>query len=226
LEKKQYNHYSKCSQKSNAKKEAKKKKKDGEIVEKRDSDDKLYSLHDLIVPINELTEAVLYKESNPKVIQALTMKMRRLVKNGVNEMDKNHMIAFEESLEEKYAHFDKTERKDDENVESDSIDSDSEFAVPLKKQKSNCGEMRVMTKHTEKAKEKTVNLSSEDEKSGSEVVELPGNKRHRTKPRENKRNGSDEAEPTKNKGCKTSNVKSDGKEKKSASPKKTRKQNT
>jgi hypothetical protein len=180
----------------------------------------------LIVPINELTEAFLYKESNPKVIQALTMKMRRLVKSRVNEMDKNHMTAFEESLEEKYAHFDKTERKDDENVESDSIDSDSEFAVPLKKQKSNCGEMRVMTKHTEKAKEKTVNLSSEDEKSGSEVADLPGNKRCRTKPRQDKKIESEKAQPTPKKGCKTSNVKSDDKEKKSASPKKTRKQKT
>jgi hypothetical protein len=199
------------------KKPKKQKKDDGEIVEKRDSDDKLYSLHDLIVPINELTETVLYKESNPKVIQALTMKIRCLVKSRVNEMDKNHMTAFEESLEEKYAHFNKTERKDDE---SDTIDSDSEFAVPLKKQKSNRGEKRATTKHTEKAKEKTMNLSSEDEKSGSEVAESPGNKKCRTKPRQEKKLKVKKLNQPK-KGSKTGNAKSHAKGKKSAMPKKT-----
>ena len=60
--------------------------------------------------------------------------------SGVNEMDRNHMTAFEESLEEKYVHLNNDQKKDDENVESDSIHSDSEFEVHPKKQNSSRGE--------------------------------------------------------------------------------------
>ena len=195
-----------------------------ERLMKKNADHKVYSLHDLIVPVNELTETVLYKESNPKAIQALTMKIRHLVMSGMNEMDRNHMTAFEESLEEKYAHLNNDQKKNDENVESDSIDSDSEFKVHPKTQKSSCGKKRVMMRSTKKAQEKHVNLPSEDEKNESEEAEPAGNKRCRTKPRDDKRNGSEEAEPTKKKGCKTSNVKSCAKGKKSAMPKKTGKE--
>jgi hypothetical protein len=168
-------------------------------IESEEEVDEVDPLHQLIEPLNELTETVMYNESNSKVIRALTMKIRRMFRDIVSETGRNHMMAFDEKLEEKYAI---EQKQSDESRHTYDRESESEYESPVRTQYIPLGQKRATRSIEKKQKESEKVEPPAKKQKESEKVELPAKKRSRTTRRNDEKIGSEEAEsPTRKKSA-------------------------